>query len=63
MNPETNRLIIGLTVIIAFVGMISVVLFGVVDIQSPEMAKLVGSLFGFFTGMASTIILTYFREP
>ena len=63
MNAELPRLIIALVVILAFTGMMAAVLFGFVKIESPEVAKLVGSIFGWATGLVTPIVMSYFRSP
>lgn len=62
MNGELPRLIIALVVIISFTALMAAVLFGFVAIESPEVAKLVGSIFGWMTGLVTPIVMRYFRD-
>jgi len=63
MNENLTRSLIAVLVIAGFFGLVAVVLLGFVDIQSPEIAKLVGLLVGYVVAMMNPIIMRYFREP
>lgn len=63
MNDSLVASIIAILVIVGFFGIVAVVLIGFVDITSPEIAKLVGMLFGYLTALLNPIILRYFKRP
>lgn len=50
------------SIIAGFYGFVALVLMGLVDVQSPEIAKLVGALFGYLSGMLTPVMARYFRE-
>lgn len=60
---EHTRLIIALLVIVGFFAIVAVVLLGFVDIDSPEIAKLVGLIVGYLVALLNPIILRYFEGP
>lgn len=62
MTEDHARVLIALTVIGAFVSFMLVVLLGFVDVQSPEVAKLVGAMFGYLSGLVTPIVMRYFRN-
>lgn len=62
MTPEHSRLIIAVLVLVSFLGFLAAVLMGMVNIESPEMAKFVGACFGYLGGIVTPIVMTYFRS-
>lgn len=50
------------SIIVGFYGFVVLVLMGLVDVQSPEVAKLVGALFGYLSGLLTPVMARYFRE-
>lgn len=62
MANDRARLILAGMVIVGFYGIVLLVLLGLVNIESPEIAKLVGALFGYFTAMLTPILQRYFKE-
>lgn len=63
MNDSIVASVIAILVIVGFFGVVAVVLIGFVDITSPEIAKMVGMLFGYLTALLNPIIMRYFKEP
>jgi len=63
MTDALTRSIIAILIVVGFFGLIGVVLFGAVDVESPTIAKLLGLLFGYVSGLLQPIILRYFKEP
>lgn len=63
MNDNLTASVIAILVIVGFFGIVAAVLVGFVDIASPEIAKLVGMLFGYVTALLNPIIMRYFKEP
>jgi hypothetical protein len=63
MTEAQTASIIAILVIVSFFGVVAVVLIGFVDITSPEIAKLVGLLFGYLTALLNPIIMRYFKAP
>jgi hypothetical protein len=63
MHIEHTRLIIALLIIIGFFGVVTFVLLGFVDVQSTEIAKLVGLIVGYLVALLNPIILRYFETP
>lgn len=53
--------IIAMTVILGFFVVVVIILTGFVDIESPEMAKLVGVIVGYLTAMLNPVIMRYFN--
>lgn len=62
-NIEHARLTIALIIIVGFFAVVAVVLLGFVDIQSTEIAKLVGLIVGYLVALMNPIILRYFEVP
>jgi hypothetical protein len=62
MKAEYTRLLLILLVFGGFFGLMLIILMGFVSISDPEVAKLVGGIFGFLTGMMSPIVTRYFRS-
>ena len=62
MNEEHTRTAIAIVIILGFFILVTVVLMGFVDINSPEIAKLVGLLVGYIVAMMNPIIMRYFKE-
>jgi hypothetical protein len=63
MTEAQTASVIAILVIVSFFGVVAVVLIGFVDITSPEIAKLVGLLFGYLTALLNPIIMRYFKAP
>jgi hypothetical protein len=63
MTEDQTRSIIAILVIVGFFGLVAVVLLGFVNIDSPEIAKLVGLLVGYIVALMNPIIMRYFKEP
>ena len=63
MTIETTRTVIALVVILGFFAIVAIVLLGFVDIQSTELAKLVGLIVGYLVALMNPIILRYFETP
>lgn len=61
MTEAQTASVIAILVIVCFFGVVAVVLIGFVDITSPEIAKLVGLLFGYLTALLNPIIMRYFK--
>lgn len=62
MTPDLTRAIIGITIVMGFFGIVAVVLFGFVDVADPTIAKLVGLVFGYVTGLMQPVLLLYFGQ-
>lgn len=62
MSRDTAAIVIAVLVILGFFAVVIVIFVGYVDIQNPEMAKLVGVVVGYLTGLLTPIIMSYFRE-
>lgn len=62
MSDPIMRGMIAILIIGSFTLIVLTVLFGFVRVEQPEIAKLVGALFGYFTGLISPIIARYFKE-
>jgi len=62
MTDQMVRGFLVVGIIAGFYGFMAMVLMGAVDIQSPEIAKLVGALFGYLSGLLTPIIARYFRD-
>ena len=61
MTEEMTRSVVAILVIVAFTVFMVVTLMGVVSIESPEIAKLVGATFGYLTGLVSAVFARYFK--
>jgi hypothetical protein len=62
MTPEITRAIVAGIVLVGFYAFIGLVLMGLVSIENPEMAKLVGAIFGYMGGLVTPIVAMYFRS-
>lgn len=62
MTEEHTRALIVVLVFACFIGVMAAVLFGFVQVENPELAKLVGMIFGYITGLLSPIVARYFRN-
>lgn len=62
MNRDQTASILAFTIIGGFFVLMIIVLTGFVRIESPEIAKLVGALFGYFTALINPIVVRYFKE-
>lgn len=62
MTEDQTRLVFAVVVVVAFTGFVMVVLMGLVAIDNPEMAKLVGATFGYLTGLITMVFTRYFRN-
>jgi membrane associated rhomboid family serine protease len=62
MTEERTRAAIAALVLIGFYGFIALVLMGFVSIENPEMAKMVGAIFGFMGGLVTPIVMRYFKN-
>lgn len=63
MTEAQTRSIIAIIIILGFFALVAVVLLGFVNIESPEIAKLVGLLVGYIVALLNPIIMRYFKEP
>jgi hypothetical protein len=63
MTIEHTRMLIAMIVILGFFAVVAIVLLGFVDIQSTEIAKLVGLIVGYLVALMNPIILRYFETP
>lgn len=61
MSVEHTRLIIALLVIAGFFVVVTSILLGFVNIESPELAKLSGMIVGYLVALMNPIILRYFE--
>ncbi len=61
MTKEHGALILALLTIVGFFAVVLVVLFGFVDINNAEIAKLVGVIVGYLTALLNPIVMSYFR--
>jgi len=61
-HDAITRSIIAILIVVGFFGLIAVVLFGFVDVESPTIAKLLGLLFGYVSGLLQPIIVRYFNS-
>lgn len=57
-----GSLIIAIIVTLGFFAVVLIVLLGFVEIENAEMAKLVGVIVGYLTGLLQPVIMSYFRE-
>jgi ABC-type dipeptide/oligopeptide/nickel transport system permease subunit len=62
MKEEYTRALLVVIVFGGFFALMLAVLLGAVSVQSPEVAKLVGMIFGYLTGIMSPIIVRYFKN-
>lgn len=62
MTVDQTRAAIAILIILGFLGFLTLVLWGVVRIEEPEMAKFVGAAFGFLGGLVTTVLFSYFKE-
>jgi ABC-type Na+ efflux pump permease subunit len=62
MKEEYTRALLVVFVFGGFFALMLAVLLGAVSVQSPEVAKLVGMIFGYLTGVMSPIIVRYFKN-
>jgi hypothetical protein len=62
MTEDIIRFAIVIIVFGGFIGFMLIVLLGFVNVESPELAKLVGAIFGYLTGLLSPIVARYFRN-
>lgn len=62
MNEDHARFWIAVIILGAFISMVMTILFGFTPIGNPEVAKLVGTVVGFLTGLITPIVTRYFRE-
>lgn len=62
MTDDWTRTLIVVMVFVAFVGLMLVVLLGLVEVSNPELAKLVGAIFGYLSGLLSPIVARYFTQ-
>lgn len=62
MNDDTTRAILAVVVVAGFFGVVGIVLFGFVNVDSPPIAKLAGLIFGYLTGIMQPVITRYFKE-
>lgn len=46
----------------SFIALMATVLMGMIKIENPEIAKLIGAVFGYVTGMLSAVFAHYFRK-
>jgi hypothetical protein len=63
MTHDQTRAAIAIIVIVGFFALVAVVLLGFVNIESPEIAKLVGLLVGYIVALMNPIIMAYFKAP
>jgi hypothetical protein len=56
-----GSLIIAILVILGFFAVVLIVLMGFVNIENAEMAKLVGVIVGYLTGLLQPVIMSYFK--
>lgn len=61
MRDEQTASILAFAIIGGFFVLMIIVLTGFVRIESPEIAKLVGALFGYFTALINPIVVRYFK--
>lgn len=54
--------IIAIIVILGLFGIVTITLLGFVDIANPEIAKLVGVIVGWLTGLVSPMVAAYFKQ-
>ena len=62
MTDDAARFWIAIVVIGSFMTIIMVVLFGFTPIDNPEVAKLVGVVIGYVTGLITPIVAKYFKN-
>ena len=62
MTPDITRAIIGITIVVGFFAFVGTVLFGFVEVQDPTIAKLVGLMFGYISGLLQPVLLLYFGQ-
>lgn len=63
MTPDLVRAVLAITIVAGFFGIVGVVLFGFVNVSDPAIAKLVGAVFGYVTGLIQPVLLLYFTPP
>jgi uncharacterized membrane protein YjjB (DUF3815 family) len=63
MTEDQTRSALAILIILGFLGFLTLVLWGVVLIEQPEMAKFVGAAFGFLGGLVTNVLFRYFKEP
>ncbi len=61
MNKEMTSTFIATIVIIGLFAIVTITLMGFVDISNPEIAKLVGVVVGWLTGLVGPIVSSYFK--
>ena len=62
MSPDITRAVIGIIIVIGFFAFVGVVLFGYVNVTDPTIAKLVGLMFGYISGLLQPVLLLYFGQ-
>ena len=62
MSEDLIRGLIAALLLGCFAVLMMVVLLGFVKLENPEIAKLVGAIFGYVTGMLSAVFAHYFRK-
>ena len=62
MSDDLLRGLISVLLLGCFAALMTIVLMGFVKLENPEIAKLVGAIFGYVTGMLSAVFAHYFRK-
>lgn len=61
MTREVARSLIAVLIILGFFVVVVVIFVGYVDIQNAEMAKLVGVVVGYLTGLLTPVVMSFFK--
>jgi ABC-type antimicrobial peptide transport system permease subunit len=62
VSDDLARGLIVVLLIGSFIALMATVLMGMIKIENPEIAKLIGAVFGYVTGMLSAVFAHYFRK-
>ena len=61
MTREVARSLIAVLIILGFFAVVVIIFVGYVDIQNAEMAKLVGVVVGYLTGLLTPVVMSFFK--
>ena len=62
MTEDQTRSLISALILVGFYSLVVIVLLGFVNIESPEVAKMVGLFSGYGMSMLNPIIQRYFKN-
>lgn len=62
VSEDTFRQLLALTVVGGFFLLLGVILFGLIDVESPTMAKLIGVIIGGVGAKFDVVLYRYFQN-